>query len=876
MEAGTRNVFSRSRISESPLLGRSLAWQAFLAIGALLIAAFAVPPIAEAAVPSSDWTVALPRASQVFTNPSGGVLAIIRAADEPDSQSRVQQVTASGDLDWKTDIAAGLTVTPDAVFDGPGNVYWGEEGIDGSWVTARSATGASLWRVAMPQGWTNYRLTVGLNGDLYALGATSDGQESLLRIAHETGALSTPVLVPGTITGCCTDLYAYKGGLVAAGSEVVYLDYSGQITHHYALPAGNIFKVFAANADGEVFAGVEPDGPGGSCNYGEGQISISKYSPTGGRLWSYLAPSTGHCNIGFLRLAALPSGGVVATVGSDGTDGSGLTTLSPDGAVLWSKTPQPAESGTTVGDIFQMRADTAGHIIVLESVRLLCRSGAEVCDGTQLDFYSEGDGSKAESSDVFQEPDPTPGMYDPAAQPISFAIDTGRVYLALQHSNGTPLTTTAVDYPLFAVNVASLTKQYPSAFLIEPPTPTPTPTPTPKGISASAILSDPLPTDKLLRRGLAISASPATSGPAIAYFRYGWSPASSAATKPTVGLQKCTVLSGKCTVTFAATGPNQPWKLWVRAVDQSGGYSPWTLASTVSGSTTIDTPSTPILVVIGDSISSGHHRDGQVAPTICNDPDYGYPIYVWKRMRASLPEAWRGSGYYNFARSGFGTDKVLAGGSDACGAVYKNPGPIADAKAIVRSHRGSWTRVVATAGIDDTNWVGRLGVVGQNGGLGVNPQYSAGNCSRDLAAWNGFDSDVQRKISGNIADIVNGLQATDPSVFITWRGYYNISGTGLVIGLPSGVPVPPVCSKPVQKAVNTINSTIASALTPFGGSVRYVNSDKVMHEASELVQPFFIADALSRCKLDRPEIYKCGWPHPNRSGAAAMANQVTP
>jgi hypothetical protein len=318
---------------------RNLAWRAFLVIGAVLIAGITVPSVAEAAVPSSDWTAALPRASQVFTNPSGGVLAIIRAANEPNAQSQVQRVTAAGDLGWGTDIAAGLTVTPDPVFDGFGNVYWGKEGQDGSWVTAKSATGASLWRVAMPEGWINYRLTVGLNGDLYALGATGCCQESLLRIVPDTGALSTPVPVPGTITGCCTDLYAYKGGLVAAGSEVVYMDYEGQIRHHYALPSGNIFKVFAANADGEVFAGVSPDGPGGTCNYGEGQISISKYSPTDGQTWNYLAPSAYHCNIGFLRLAALPSGGVAATLGSDGSDGHGLTGLSPDGKVLWSKNP---------------------------------------------------------------------------------------------------------------------------------------------------------------------------------------------------------------------------------------------------------------------------------------------------------------------------------------------------------------------------------------------------------------------------------------------------------------------------------------------------------------------------------------------------------
>jgi hypothetical protein len=447
---------------------RNLAWRAFIAVAAVLIASITVPGVAKADVPSSDWTVALPRASQIFTNPSGGVLAIIRAANEPDAQSRVQQVTAAGDLGWKTDIAAGLTVTPDPVFDGFGNVYWGEEGQDGSWVTAKSSTGASLWRVAMPESWINYRLTVGLNGDLYALGATNCCQESLLRIAPETGALSTPVPVPGTITGCCTDLYAYKGGLIAAGSEVVYMDYDGQISHHYSLPNGNIFKVFASNADGEVFAGVSPDGPGGSCNYGEGRISISKYNPTDGQVWNYLAPSAYHCNIGFLRLAALPSGGVAATFGSDGIDGHGLTTLSPDGKVLWSKTPQPAGSDTSVGDIFQIQADTAGHIIVLESLSFLCRSGAEVCGGMQLEYYSQDDGSKAQASDVFQEPDPTPGLYSPAAQPNSFAIDAGRVFLALQHTNGTPLTATeSPDYPLVALSASKLTGQYPSSVLLD-------------------------------------------------------------------------------------------------------------------------------------------------------------------------------------------------------------------------------------------------------------------------------------------------------------------------------------------------------------------------------------------------------------------------
>ena len=135
----------------------------------------------------------------------------------------------------------------------------------------------------------------------------------------------------------------------------------------------------------------------------------------------------------------------------------------------------------------------------------------------------------------------------------------------------------------------------------------------------------------------------------------------------------------------------------------------------------------------------------------------------------------RGSGYYNFARSGFGTDKVLAVGPDACGTVYRSPGPIADAKSIVQAHRGSWTGVVVTAGIDDTNWIERLDDVAEHSFVRPYPLYTTADCSKDLSAWSGFDAQVQASISKNIANIVTDLQAADHGVFITWRGYYTRS-----------------------------------------------------------------------------------------------------
>ena len=368
--------------------------------------------------------------------------------------------------------------------------------------------------------------------------------------------------------------------------------------------------------------------------------------------------------------------------------------------------------------------------------------------------------------------------------------------------------------------------------------------------------------------------TPGASGSPIAYYRYGWSPASSPKNHPTVGLQKCTIVSGLCTVSFAATSPNQSWKLWVRSVDQSGAISSWTPATTSSGSAMVNTPSTPVLVALGDSITSGHHRDSAVAPTICNDPSYGYPSYVWKSLELSLPAQWRGTGYYNFARSGYSTVGVIGGEEvDACGNVYSTS-PLQDAQSILSAHKETWSRVVITAGIDNTNWTTVIGAIASHNYSWPNVTYGRALCASDLANWSGFDLSVQHGIVTDIHTIMNRIVEADPGAMITWRGYYNMAGTGTSNGgTLTAIPVPAVCATAVQTAVVSLNVTIKQGLLGFAPYYRFVNSDQKMHSANALIQPFYAHWDASTVLL-AIQSYAPGWPHPNAGGAAAMAAQV--
>jgi len=294
----------------------------------------------------------------------------------------------------------------------------------------------------------------------------------------------------------------------------------------------------------------------------------------------------------------------------------------------------------------------------------------------------------------------------------------------------------------------------------------------------------------------------------------------------------------------------------------------------------VPTPKAPILVALGDSITSGHHRDSSVSATICNDPAYGYPADVFAKMESSLPSQWqRPLGYYNDAYSGFGLYKVLHGGPDAC--HVSAPPSIESADTELRQNVtsptvGSWDQVVISAGVDDTNWGAVVTAIAEHYADGINTVYGLRRkyCRQDINlanghGWNGsaistqetIESEVRELVSSNQVADPSSLRIADPSAALWWVGYYNIANTGIGLPGPSRPIVPSSCAGPIQKAMELLTSTIQTGLR--GVPYTWINSDKVLHMNSRVLQSFYVTDIVGG---------PSGWPHPNRTGASAIAS----
>jgi len=382
--------------------------------------------------------------------------------------------------------------------------------------------------------------------------------------------------------------------------------------------------------------------------------------------------------------------------------------------------------------------------------------------------------------------------------------------------------------------------------------------------------------DPMLTRIVTIRSS---SGVGVAGYDLGWAPKGAAAAQPTVGVQR--VGSGRASLSFRATAPNSDWVLFGRVVMVNGAVGPW------SAATAVRTPKAPKLIVIGDSVSAGHHKDSAAARTLCKDGQYGYAYEFSKKWVANLPSQWRAAGQYsNLAWSGFATQKrkgstirgsMVDGGMDACG---KNAGyiPLNEAKKLLAANAKSWNRVVVTAGINDTNWGDVLikvlvAELSRNAAHKINPRVSFDITQKDCStmvngAWDGFRAPVKASIISGIKKIASGLAGADPSTAITWVGYYNMSGTGTNTEHPQPY-MPTTCNKPVQDAIRSLNDTIRAGLS---SGITYISMSAVMDSRKGGVQSLYLtATGLNTLfGSSNPP----GWPHPNKEGAKAIAGVI--
>jgi hypothetical protein len=276
-----------------------------------------------------------------------------------------------------------------------------------------------------------------------------------------------------------------------------------------------------------------------------------------------------------------------------------------------------------------------------------------------------------------------------------------------------------------------------------------------------------------------------------------------------------------------------------------------------------------VVVALGDSVTAGHHKDNELAQTVCYDPIYGYPWYAYNEVLNTMHSAGWTAGYYNFARSGFSTDDVInAKRNDACGQGYLANGgttnPLQDAADVLAAHAGSWNRVLITAGIDDTNWAAVLGTIGLHSGLGANLFYSATDCQADLNNnWTGWG--LGKSFVQNVHQIATTLTATDPTARVLWVNYYNIAGTG---NGGAGTPAPGACAGPMDQAMQTLQVLIDEGLA--GTSVQdapvHIGTDDITDPG---IQHWFATDALG--KLLTGHVLS-GWPHPDSDGAKSIAD----
>ena len=411
------------------------------------------------------------------------------------------------------------------------------------------------------------------------------------------------------------------------------------------------------------------------------------------------------------------------------------------------------------------------------------------------------------------------------------------------------------------------------------------PPPPPKPVVAGIVPDEPSPVDPLLTRGVMIT--PASNGAAINHYEYGWAPAGPGVTAPTKPVQQTRYLHAR--LNYGVTSPDADWLLFARAVAVDGTVGDW------SQPTAVHTPKAPLLIALGDSITSGHHNDmGANGKTSCEDPNYGYAAAFSQRWIAALPPQWRvANQYQNLAFSGFATQpragssikgSVLAGGENACGATGI-PSPLATAVMVPGWVPNSWNRVVVTAGVDDTNWVPMLkNLVGlqltaemAGGHLTFNPlgwQYGSltqAQCQQIISQqWDGTKPEVKVSIADGVAKIVAGLRTADPAVKITWVDYYNIAGTGMS-RVNSKLPpvVPEACRQPIDQALNTLHQVIQSALP---GDVTFVATDSVMQGHLENFQTVYLPTEVLHSNPASPP----GWPHPTQSGGDAIAALLDP
>ena len=288
-----------------------------------------------------------------------------------------------------------------------------------------------------------------------------------------------------------------------------------------------------------------------------------------------------------------------------------------------------------------------------------------------------------------------------------------------------------------------------------------------------------------------------------------------------------------------------------------------------------------MLVAVGDSMTSGHESAGIAPPrTTCDNPGTGPadPGSSWAgNLRALIGVPW--NRYFNFAHSGASTTDVLTTSpyTNPCGVVSQPAvAQIADATALLQrwpSAPGAANVAVASAGINNTNWVKVAGILVKKKA----PAWAvaaAGPCTQwvmgDPAAvppippaWNGAAN--SGRISAGVARIALDLISSDPGAQVRQLLYYRW------IGDPN---LPPVCNPAVNTASTLLNRwvtfgvAVAKVVWAFArGDARRIQAvcQRTWNPGRNFIQTRLVSFGIPN--WDNVP----GWPHPNAAGRASLA-----
>lgn len=812
--------------------------------------------------PQPLWSAAIPDGDslQGFLHGADGIPGLGLRTDNADAGEQ-QLFTATGQQAFAATEGGVIADPPALAQDHSGYIF--RVGANGAaLLDAFAPSGAVRWTIQLPGTFASQgSLIVGNDGDAYLAIGGSSGTE-ILHLSKTNGTVVAATPLPGEVSAF--DLTPEANGVAILASngsqvELVFINSGGTVTHTVPISGDGSVYSYSYNSSGDVFVSAQTSSAG-SCGG-----TITKVNTSGSIAFQTSLPSAGACPVtGNGNIAALPDGGV-AYIANQGTTGQQLGVLNADGSKRWTADPKSSLVLNLGDGADYPLVDTAGHIYVRDLLsNAPCDDGAHTCSGLQIQELDPSTGQVLDSVPVYY----SDGVSDLFECGGSFELGAGQFYLVISPDDSHAESCSSLD----AFAFVGMQPEYPLPPASTAGTESTAP---PSNLTVSAAVVSARPTDPLLKRGISFKLSDSTQSNQVASYQYAWS--SSATTPPNINsanpLQTYVPgSSGPALLDYRPTSPKATWYLWARVVTKDGTIGSW------SSPTAVQTPLAPILVAVGDSITSGHHKDSGFAKTICNDPDYGYPYYVSLRMNTLLPPKWQAT-YVNLARSGFSTSDVLDGGTDACGVRYVGSGrttaPITDGQqdlnASVRiTGQESWNRVVITAGINDTNWISTVKKAILSSALIPSSLLQNATCSTVLwAAWSGYNRSIDNTIAANAYRILMDLDTAqlggDPDAQISWLGYYNMAGTGL---LPAG------CASAVQQAVNQVDAAIRYGLGATGRSYSWIDPDSVMHMRADRIQQFYLPEDVCflnlGCKTNPP-----GWPHPNSAGAQAIAALIS-